>query len=196
MLVDECYTLYGGQPRDDATACVVRIRQRTPMNILFGPPASRDEGSRMMSLFFSREGKHIVCGGTTASIAAGYLGKPVLTDVTLDRTSKVPPISRIEGVDLVTEGVVTMNRVLSIAQDYLKGQDNYDEWGFGRDGASQICQLLFEEGTDINFFVGRAKNPAHQGADMPINFNIKMNIVEELSECLRRMGKRVKISYF
>ena len=196
LLIDECDKLYGHRPGDDATACVVLIRQRTPMNILFGPPANRDENNRMMSLFFSKEGKHIVCGGTTASIAAKFLGKPVETDVRLDRTSKVPPISRIEGVDLVTEGVVTMNMVLSIAQEYLKGEDNYDEWGFGRDGASQICQLLFEEGTDISFFVGRAKNPAHQGADMPISFDIKMNIVEELSECLQRMGKRVKISYF
>ncbi len=196
LLIDECDKLYGHRPGDDATACVVRIRQRTPMNILFGPPASRNESERMMSLFFSREGKHIVCGGTTASIAARFLGRKVETDVRLDRTSKVPPISRIEGVDLVTEGVVTMNMVLSIARDYLKGEDNYDEWGFGRDGASKICQLLFDEGTDINFFVGKAMNPAHQGADTPINFNIKMNIVEELSECLRRMGKRVKISYF
>ena len=75
LLIDECDKLYGHSPGDDATACVVRIRQRTPMNILFGPPASRDESDRMMSLFFSREGKHIVCGGTTASIAAGWLGK-------------------------------------------------------------------------------------------------------------------------
>jgi len=55
---------------------------------------------------------------------------------------------------------------------------------------------LFEESTDINFYVGRAVNPAHQNPDLPINFNIKMNLVEELSECLRKMGKRIKVSYF
>ena len=141
LLIEECDKLYGHRPGDDATACVIRIRQRTPMNILFGPPASRDESNRMMALFFSKAGKHIVCGGTTASIAAKFLGKRVETDIRLDHTSKVPPISRIEGVDLVTEGVVTMNHVLSTARDYLNGQDNYDDWGFGRDGASQICQL-------------------------------------------------------
>ena len=196
LLIDECDKLYGHSPGDDATACVVRIRQRTPMNILFGPPASRDESNRMMSLFFSREGKHIVCGGTTASIAAGWLGKPVETDIRPDHAGKVPPTSRVEGVDLVTEGVLTMNMVLSVARDYLKGEDNYEEWGFGTDGVSKICQLLFDEGTDINFFVGKAMNPAHQGTDAPISFNYKMNIVEELSKCLRCMGKRVKISYF
>lgn len=166
------------------------------MNILFGPPEERDEVERMMKLFFSKDGKHIICGGTTASIAARYLGRRVETDIHIDRAGKVPPISRIEGVDLVTEGIVTMNEVLKIARDYLKGEDDYDAWAFGRDGAAQICQLLFEEATDINFFVGRARNPAHQGADTPINFNIKMNIVEELSACLRQMGKQVKVSYF
>ena len=74
ILVDECDRLYGNEPGDDATACVIRIRRREPMNILFGPPASRDDCNRMMSLFFSKEGKHIVCGGTTSTIAAKYLG--------------------------------------------------------------------------------------------------------------------------
>ena len=53
-----------------------------------------------------------------------------------------------------------------------------------------------KEATDINFYVGRAVNPAHQNPDLPINFNIKMNLVEELSACLRKMGKRIKVSYF
>ena len=70
IIVDECFKLYGGKPGDDATACVVRVRKREPMNILFGPPSNRDDANRMMSLFFSKEGKHIICGGTTSSIAA------------------------------------------------------------------------------------------------------------------------------
>ena len=196
LLVNECFQLYGGQPGDDATACVVRARRRTPMNLLFGPPANRDDANRMMSLFFSKEGKHIVCGGTTASIVARWLKKPLQTDVPIELNSDIPPTSRIEGVDLVTEGVVTMSRVLSIARDYLSGKDRYTEWGYGRDGASRICQLLFEEGTDINFFIGRAVNPAHQGADTPIGISVKMGVVEELAECLKRMDKRVKVSYF
>lgn len=77
MLVDECDKEYGYHPGDDATACVVKIRKRNPMNILFGPPRNRDDCNRMMSLFFSKEGKHIICGGTTSSIAAKYLGKPI-----------------------------------------------------------------------------------------------------------------------
>ena len=195
MLVDECDKLYGQKPGDDATACVIRIRKREPMNMLFGPPSNRDDADRMMSLFFSKEGKHIICGGTTSSIAAKFLRKPVKASLNFE-ASDVPPIAEIEGVDLVTEGVITVNKVLEYAKDYLGENKHYEHWSFKRDGASLICRLLFEEATDINFYVGRAVNPAHQNPDLPINFNIKMNLVEELSKCLKKMGKKIKVSYF
>ena len=195
MLVDECDKLYDHKPGDDTTACVVKIRKREPMNILFGPPSNRDDANRMMALFFSKEGKHIVCGGTTSSIAAKYLGKPVRASLSFER-SDIPPIATIEGVDLVTEGVITMNKVIEYAKDYLGDNEFYEDWNFKKDGASLISRLLFEEATDINFYVGRAVNPAHQNPDLPINFNIKMNLVEELSSCLKKMGKRIKVSYF
>ncbi len=195
ILIDEVNKLYGGKPGDDATACVVRVRKRVPMNMLFGPPSNRDDCNRMMSLFFSKEGKHIVCGGTTSSIAAKYLNKPVKATLSFER-SDVPPIAEIEGVDLVTEGVITVNKVVEYAKDYIGSNEHYEEWSLRRDGAALISRMLFEEATDINFYVGRAVNPAHQNPDLPINFNIKMNLVQELSECLKKMGKRIKVSYF
>ena len=194
LLVDECFRLYGGEPGDDATSCVVRIRKRMPMNMLFGPPGNRDDGDRMMNLFFSKEGKHIICGGTTSSIAAKWLNKPLRAS--LDFTGDIPPIAYLEGVDLVTEGVITVNRVLEYARDYIGENKLYETWSNGKDGASMISRLLFEEATDINFYVGKAVNPAHQNPDLPINFNIKMNLVQELSEALKKMGKRIKVSYF
>lgn len=195
MLVDQCNKEYGFHPGDDATACVMKIRKREPMNILFGPPRNRDDCNRMMSLFFSKEGKHIVCGGTTSTIAANFLRKPLRASLDFAQ-SDVPPIATIEGVDLVTEGVITINKVIEYAKDALDKNEMYEHWSFRQDGASLICQLLFEEATDINFYVGRAVNPAHQNPDLPITFNIKMNLVEELCECLKQMGKRIKVSYF
>lgn len=195
MLIDEVDRLYGGKPGDDATACVIKIRKRVPMNILFGPPSDRDDCDRMMSLFFSKEGKHIICGGTTSSIAAKWLRKPLRPKLDFER-SDVPPIAELEGVDLVTEGVITVNKVVEYANDYIKNNDSYEEWGYSNDGASLISRLLFEEATDINFYVGKAVNPAHQNPDLPINFNIKMNLVQELSKALKLMGKRIKVSYF
>ncbi|MCI5513191.1 MAG: serine/threonine-protein phosphatase [Clostridia bacterium] len=195
ILLDEVNKLYDSKPGDDATACVIKIRKRVPMNLLFGPPSNRDDANRMMALFFSKEGKHIICGGTTSTIAAKYLGKPLKPSLNFVR-SDVPPIAEIEGVDLVTEGVITVNKVVEYARDAIGENKLYEKWGFGHDGASLICRLLFEEATDINFYVGRAINPAHQNPDLPINFNIKMNLVEELSACLKKMGKRIKVSYF
>lgn len=195
VLIDKVNELYGDKPGDDATACIVKVRKREPMNILFGPPSNRDDCDRMMSLFFSKQGKHIVCGGTTSSIVAKYLKKPLKASLSFVK-SDVPPIAEIEGVDLVTEGVITINKVLEYAKDVLNKNELYPYWSMGEDGASKICRMLFEEATDINFYVGRAVNPAHQNPDLPINFNIKMNLVEELSKCLKQMGKNIKVSYF
>ena len=85
---------------------------------------------------------------------------------------------------------------MKYAKDYVSENKYYDDWCFKRDGAALISRMLFEEATDINFFVGRAINPAHQNPDLPINFNIKMNLVEELTKYLKQMGKRIKVSYF
>lgn len=195
ILVNECNKLYENSPGDDTTACVVRVRQREQVNLLFGPPYNRDDCDRMMSLFFAKEGKHIVCGGTTATIAAQYLRKPLRPSLSFDE-SGLPPVAQIEGVDLVTEGVITVNRVIDYAKDYNAINKHYKDWSTQNDGASQICRMLFEEATDINFYVGRAINPAHQNPDLPINFNIKMNLVKNLTKALTKMGKRVKVNYF
>lgn len=72
---------------------------------------------------------------------------------------EIPPIAELEGVDLVTEGVITVNRVLTYAKDYLEDNTSYTQWSYKKDGASLIARLLFEEATDINFFVGKAVNP-------------------------------------
>ena len=195
MLLSECDRLYGGKPGDDTTVMTVRVRKRVPMNLMFGPSRERDDQARMISLFFSKAGKHIVCGGTTSSTVARALNKPLIPSLDFP-DPKIPPIASIEGVDLVTEGVITVNRVLEYAQDYLKDNALFNVWSSGKDGASLITRLLFEEATDISFFVGRAINPAHQNPNLPINFNIKMQLVDGLSQCLRQMGKRVTVMYF
>ncbi len=195
ILLEKCERLYGGKPGDDTTICTLRLRRREPMNIAFGPPVNKQDCSKMMALFFSKQGKHIVSGGTTSNIAAEYLGKPLEPELLSDDPD-IPPTAKLDGTELVSEGVITMNRVLEYAKDYVKDNESYSSWGYKKDGASRIARLLFEEATDINFYVGKAINPAHQNPNLPINFNIKMQIVEELSVLLQEMGKRIKVSYF
>lgn len=195
MLVDECNKLYAEKPGDDTTACVVKVRNRVPVNILFGPPENPDDENRMLALFFAKEGKHVVCGGTTSKVVARYLDKEIEPLMNTEQTD-IPPISKIEGVDLVTEGVVTINRVVEYAKDHVAENEQFENWYFKKNGAALISQILFEEATDINFYVGKAINPAHQNPNLPINFNLKMSLVEDLTKALRDMGKRVKVSYF
>lgn len=195
LLLTECNRLYGGKPGDDTTVCTVKIRHREQVNLMIGPPSKREDVNKMQSLFFSKEGKYIVCGGTTSTITAEHLGKPVIPNLNYFDPD-VPPTATIEGVDIVTEGVITMSKVLEYANDYLDKNEKYTQWGYKQDGASQIARVLFEEATDINFFVGRAVNPAHQNPNLPINFNIKMNLIKEVSETLSDMGKTVRLSYF
>jgi hypothetical protein len=196
ILLDKCYSLYDGEPGDDTTICTVKIRQRQPINLLAGPPASPADTLKMMSLFFSKEGKHIVCGGTTSALAAEFLGKTLETGFPRYMDPEIPPTAKISGVDLVTEGVITISRVLEYARDYIGKNNSYAQWNAGMDGASEIARLLFEEATDINFYVGRAINPAHQNSDLPIGFSIKMRLIDELAARLKEMGKRIKVSYF
>lgn len=195
LLLDECNLLYGDKPGDDTTVVAVKIRNRQSVNLLFGPPANPMDKDKMMSLFFSKSGKHIVSGGTTSQIAAEYLGKTVVPNIDY-MDSEIPPIAKIEGVDLTTEGVITINKVLSYVNNYLDNNECYYEWSFKKDGASQIAKMLLEDATDINICVGRAINPAHQNPNLPINFSIKMRLVEELSDALKKIGKKVVVSYF
>ena len=194
-IVDECNRLYEGEPGDDTTVAVVRIRARHPVNLMIGPPSTKEQDIKMMNLFFAKQGEKIICGGTTATIASRYLHRELKP--TLDYPDpEIPPISQLEGVDLVTEGVVTISRVLKYAEDFLNGTDLSASWSTRRDGASLIARELFEKATDINFFVGRAINPAHQNPDLPITFGIKIQLIENLAKCLEKMGKQIKVSYF
>jgi hypothetical protein len=196
LLAFKCNSLYGGEPGDDATVCTVKLRRRIPVNLLIGPPANPADVKKMFSLFFAKEGKHIVCGGTTSHLAAEFLGKPLEAESTAYNDPAVPPTAKIEGVDLVTEGVITIGKVLEYAQTYTQNDQVNADWGLGLDGASQIAHYLLEVATDINFYVGRAVNQGQQNPDLPIGFSNKMRIVAELAEHLRKMGKNIKVSYF
>ena len=193
VLIDHCNQLYNLRPGDDTTAVIVRIREREQVNLLIGPATNKIDDEKMLSLFFSKAGKHIVSGGKTSSIAAKYLHQEL--ELALDYEDKeIPPTSRIKGVDLVTEGIITINKVLDYANNYLTTNSDYFSWSYKQDGASLIAKMLFEEATDINFFVGCAMNQAHQGEK--INFQLKMQLIDELAKKLKAMGKNIKVSYF
>lgn len=195
MLVDECYKQYGEKPLDDATACVVKIRETKKANLMFGPPVRKEDDEYMMHEFFESGDIHIVCGGTSANVAARYLGEEVVPLMN-SGVNGIPPLSEIRGVDLVTEGIVTMSKVVEYAKNYVGDNELYKEWAYERDGASSICRLLFEKSTEVNLFIGNAVNESHQDEEMGISFRRKMELVKSLADSLEAMGKKVRIKNF
>lgn len=187
--------LYNGQCGDDTTVAVLRVTEPVPCCVMVGPPVNPADDEDVVNDLMSCTGIRVICGGTTSQIVSKRLGKELQIDLNYI-SADVPPIAHMEGVDLVTEGIITVSRVIEYAKDALGQNERHEEWGYGHDGACLISRMLFEEATDVNFFVGRAVNPAHQDPNLPISFNIKMKLVEELSKLLHEMGKRVKVMYF
>ena len=195
MLARECYRLYEGKPGDDTSFAVMRVCKREQVNLMIGPPSSMNLDNTMVSTFFSKEGVHIVCGGSTNRLAARFLGKEVYASLDYG-DSDLPPVYLLEGVDLATEGVVTISKVLEYAQEYLEGHQLNPEWKQASDGASRIARYLFEYASDVHFFVGCAINPAHQNPNLPIAFGAKFQLIDQLSKCLEKMGKKVKTNFY
>lgn len=195
MLAEECNRLYEDKPGDDTSVAVMRIRRPHKVNLMIGPPSSKSLDKTMTHAFLEQEGTKIVCGGTTNRIVAGFLKKPL--HATLDYAdSDLPPMYQLEGVDLATEGVVTISRVLEYADEYRGGTQLHPRWEGRRDGASCIARELFERATDVDFFVGCAMNPAHQNPKLSLAFGAKFQLIERLSQSLEKMGKRVNVKYF
>ncbi|HIT94871.1 MAG TPA: SpoIIE family protein phosphatase [Candidatus Faecivivens stercoripullorum] len=193
-LVEAAKELYLGVMGDDTTVAVMKVRQRSELSIMLGPPANPEDDVRVIEDFLSRPGKKIVSGGTTSKIVSRYLGEKVET--CLDYLDpKIPPAGKMKGVDLVTEGVITLGRVMELSEQMIDGTIPVD-WKNNKDAATTVTKMMFEDATDINIFVGRAMNPAHQNPQLPINFSIKMKIVEVLSHNLEKCGKRVNVQYF
>ena len=195
LISDECNRLYGGRPGDDTTIAVARVCTRHTVNLVVGPPENKQDDEKMMAQFFTGEGTRIVCGGTTSQVVSRYLNQPIETS--LDYFDpEVPPICHIKGVDLTTEGVITLAKVLTYAEDYLDQAHLASTWLYQQDGASRIARELFENATDVHFFVGRAINPAHQNPNLPINFAIKQQLIANLAKCLEKMGKHIHLTYY
>lgn len=179
------------QPDDDITVLAFRYRARRAVSMMIGPPENECDDDRVLRQFFAKESAYVVCGGTTATLVANYLGRELVT-ILETQTAELPAIGAIEGVDLVTEGVITLRKVVENAELLLQNGMNILPLYGKRDGASLLSHLLFEEATDLSIFFGTAVNPAHDALD--IDFQSKLALVKRLEELLTQMGKRVKVS--
>ncbi len=192
LLAAACNDLYLDSPGDDTTVLAVKVRKALKVDLMIGPPVDRSQDDFYISRFLSGEGKKVVCGGTSSQIVARHLGKTVRASIDFP-DKDVPPIGYIDGIDLTTEGVLTMRKLLEYSEKYLSVSDLSPKYYTKKDGASLLAELLFEEASDITFYVGQSMNKAHEG--LPIDITMKLKLVETLSKNLLKMGKNVEVFY-
>ena len=142
--------------------------------------------------------KRIVSGGTSASIVSRVLGRPI--SVSMDYgDSDLPPEGHIEGIDLVTEGVLTLASVIRILKEYAQ-PELLDESFFRRldepNPAAKVARMIIEQATEIHLYVGTAVNAAYQNPDLPLELGIRVNVTKQLTEALEAIGKKVKCVYY
>ena len=199
-LVSVCDHLYEGEPGDDTTVAAVHIMPRTTTRVMVGPASSPDMDAKQVRDLILTSGKKVVCGGTTSKIVARELGQRI--DVELKYyDEEVPPTAHIEGIDLVTEGSLTLSAAEKRMKEYLdEYEDNVRKKEIldldKKDGATKLVRLLVEECTDVVFMMGQANNPAHQNLDAPVSLNIKVRIVQNIATMLEKLGKHAEVEYY
>ena len=147
-------TLYMQKPGDDSTVMALHFKQASPATIMVGPPMDKTRDEEVVNKLIKSPGLKVVCGGTTSSIVSKYTGKEV--DVQLDyQNPSIPPIAIMDGIDLVTEGVLTIRKALEILRTILS-EGNIDKYLKKTDAASRLVKLVLEDATEVHFLVGRA----------------------------------------
>ncbi|ABR50148.1 Stage II sporulation E family protein [Alkaliphilus metalliredigens QYMF] len=196
-LIDTCAYLYDGNPGDDTSVVVVKIREPEVIQLFSGPPENKERDQKIIQGFMGARGQKIVCGGTAANIVSRETGKELIVDFETG-TQKIPPMGRMEGINLVTEGVITLSKVLENIEKYMENiLLNKTPWEEdSKNGASKLTKLLIEDCTHLNLWVGKAINPAHQNPDLPADLNIKIQVIRKLEKHLKTLGKKVEIQYF
>jgi hypothetical protein len=164
---------------------------------MIGPPVDRSMDGYVVGRFMEQKGKKIVCGGTTSQIVSRELNKEIITTINYFNPS-IPPTAEIEGIDMATEGVLTFGKALEFVKNCFSSESTINDFLSlnKQDGASRLAKILLEEGTSMHFFVGRAINPAHQNPELPLNLSLKLKLVEEMAEYLKKMGKHVEVEYY
>lgn len=199
VICQACDDLYQLKPGDDTTVAVMRITDRKQVNLMTGPAENAYDDEAMVHAFMAdEEAARVICGGTTSLIVSRVLNRKL--NVSADSAdSSVPPIAYMDGIDLVTEGVLTMNRALQLLEQYKNSEEITEEFfkELDRDnGASMLAKLLIEQCTELHIFVGKAVNSAYQNTELPFNLGIRQSLVDRFKDVMEGMGKIVTVTYY
>lgn len=174
--------------KDDITAGVIYLREPRKLLLCSGPPYNENKDAILAQNLHAFEGKKVICGGTTANIIARELKLEISTNITRF-TGGLPPSSNIENIDLVTEGILTIGRAHKLLDE------GFEHTHAPKDPAAELCNL-FLENDEIHFTVGTKVNEAHQDPALPVELEIRRNVIKKIAKTLEdKYLKKTYIEY-
>ena len=174
--------------KDDTSCASIYFRQPRKLMIVTGPPYEEENDKTLGKLVKSFEGKKVVCGATTADIIARELGVEIEDNLVFE-DPELPPVSHMDGIDLVTEGILTITKVTRILKDYSTSST------LGKGPADRIVKLV-QQSDEIHFVIGTRVNIAHQDPNLPVDLEIRRTVVKRIARLLEeKFLKEVTIKY-
>lgn len=183
--------LYCGTPGDDASLVGIFNRRCRKAMVFTGPPLQMEDDARVVHKLMDFDGRRIVCGGTSSNIVARELGVNVSTRMDTLREN-IPPVGSIPGVDLVTEGILTLNKTIETIKEV---DGDYSLLPNDPNGAMLLAlELLVAD--DVTFLVGQKINSYYQNPLLPMSVSIRKTLVDQLVDLLRGYDKLVRVEYY
>jgi len=178
----------GYDSKDDTSCASIYFRKPRELMIVTGPPYEEENDKKLGESVKEFKGKKVVCGATTADIISRELGIEI-EDSLVFEDPELPPVSHMEGIDLVTEGILTITKVTRILKDYSAS------YTLGKGPADRIVKLV-QQSDEIHFIIGTRVNIAHQDPNLPVDLEIRRTVVKRMARLLEeKFLKEVTIRY-
>ncbi|MDP4173450.1 MAG: SpoIIE family protein phosphatase [Bacteroidota bacterium] len=188
-IVSKAYANDSYKPKDDITCGVIYFRKPRKLMVLSGPPISKEKDKEIAEMINNFDGKKIICGGTTAKIIARELNKTISVDLN-DYDPEIPPCSTIEGIDLVTEGTITIGKLLEALESDIRQID------YNRKNAVLSLINYLHDSDIIYFVVGTKINEAHQDPNIPVELGLRRNLIKNIVKILEeKFLKETKLQF-
>jgi hypothetical protein len=175
-------------PKDDTSCAVLYLREPRKLLLCSGPPFEEDNDKKLAEIVANFEGNRIICGGTTGDIIAREFQKTI-EDCFEFHDPDLPPESKMEGIDLLTEGILTLSKVSEILQKYNHNMQ------LGKGPADKIVKMLIES-DEIQILIGTKINVAHQDPSLPVELEIRRTVIKRIAHMLEeKFLKEVILEY-
>jgi hypothetical protein len=189
LLVARAEEVDGLSAKDDITCGVVYFRSPRQLLVMTGAPFNRAHDHDLAKMAERTAGRKVICGGTTANIIARLLNRAIEIDMRQRPDPRVPPAARMEGFDLVTEGTLTLGEVLRLLEEGFAPEE------MRSNPAVRLATMLLDSDI-VRFAVGTRINEAHQDPNIPVELDLRRNIIKRIAWLLEsKHMKQVFIQY-